>query len=284
MALCIEHHRYGKARVRLVRVRRRGDVHDVREYTVRVLCEGAFDETYLTGDNTRVLPTDTMKNTVYALAKQHDVERVERFGEVLAAHFLAAHAPIERVTVDLDEHPWVRIRVAGPRGPEPHPHAFERGAGLATATVTADRRGASFASGMREVAVMKTTGSGFEGYPKDRYTTLPETRDRIFATRVTARWEWAKPPADFAVANSQIRDAMLTAFATEYSPSVQFTLRAMAEAAMAKVPEVARVHLSLPNQHCLLVDLKPFGLDNPNEVFVATDEPHGLIEGTFARG
>lgn len=283
MAVRIEHHRYGKARVRLVRVRRRGDVHDVREVTVRVLCEGAFDDTYLTGDNAGVLPTDTMKNTVYGLAREHEVERVERFGEALAKHFLAAHAPIARVTVDLEEHPWVRLRVDGPRGPEPHPHAFERGTGLGTATVTADRRGVAFASGLRDLTVMKTTGSGFEGYPKDRFTTLPETRDRIFATSVTATWEWSRPPADFAVANSRAREAMLDAFASEYSPSVQFTLRAMAEAAMAKVPEIARVSLSLPNRHCLLVDLKPFGLDNPNEVFVATDEPHGLIEGTFTR-
>lgn len=284
MAVRIEHHRYGKAQVRLVRVRRRGEIHDVREITVRVLCEGAFEETYLTGDNAKVLPTDTMKNTVYALAREYEVDRVERFGETLANHFLAEHAPISRVTVDLEEQPWVRIRTNGPRGPEPHPHAFERGAGIGTATVTADRRGLVFASGLRDLNVMKTTGSGFEGFPKDDFTTLAETRDRIFATSVTAVWEWSKPPGDFANANSQVRDAMLGAFAGEYSPSVQFTLRAMAEAAMAKVPEIARVSLSLPNRHCLLVDLKPFGLENPNEVFVATDEPHGLIEGTFARG
>jgi len=284
MAVRIEHHRYGKARVRLVRVRRRGDIHDVREFTVRVMCEGDFDETYTTGDNARVLPTDTMKNTVYGLAREYELERAELFGETLARDFLATHAPITRVTVDLEEHPWVRIRVAGARGPEPHPHAFERGTGVWTATVVADRRGVTFASGVRDLTIMKTAGSGFEGYPKDRFTTLPETRDRIFATSVAATWQWSKPPADFAVANSQVRDAMLAAFATEYSPSVQFTLRVMAEAAMAKVPEVERVSLSLPNKHCLLVDLKPFGLDNPNEVFVATDEPHGLIEGTFARG
>jgi urate oxidase len=283
MAVRIEHHRYGKARVRLVRVRRRGEIHDVRELNVRVLCEGAFDDTYRTGDNANVLPTDTMKNTVYGLAKEHEVERVERFGEVLAKHFLAAHPPVERVTVDLEEYPWVRIGVPGPRGPEPHPHAFERAAGVGTASVVADRRGVSFTSGIRGLTVMKTTGSGFEGYPRDRFTTLPETRDRIFATDVTATWQWSRPPADFAVANSQARAAMLGAFAGEYSPSVQFTLRAMAEAALDQLPEIERVHLSLPNKHCLLVDLKPFGLENPNEVFVATDEPYGLIEGTFGR-
>jgi len=277
-------HDYGKARVRLLKVRRRGEIHDVRELTVQVLAEGDFAETYVTGDNRRVLPTDTIKNSVYALARKEPVDRIETFGLALAGHFIEGHAPISRVTVDIEEREWVRIPVRKGEQRMPHPHAFTAtGAMRWTAQVARDRKGATVESGLIDLRAMKTTGSGFEGFPRDAWTTLPETKDRILATDIRARWRWSEHPKDFAAANHQIRDAMLEAFATEYSPSVQNTLYLMGQAALAACPQVAEISLSMPNLHCNKVDLSPFKLDNPDEIYVPTDEPHGLIEATLAR-
>ena len=280
----IVQHDYGKARVRLLKVRRRGEIHDVRELTVRVLAEGDFAETYVTGDNRRVLPTDTIKNSVYALARKEPVDRVETFGLALAAHFVASHPPIARVAVDIEEREWLRIATGKGAERRPHPHAFTAGAGRWTAHVTHDRQGgATLESGITDLRVMKTTGSGFEGFPRDAWTTLPETRDRILATEIQARWRWSEHPKDFAAANHAIRDAMLETFATQYSPSVQNTLYLMGQAALAACPQVAEISLSMPNLHCNKVDLSPFKLDNPDEIYVPTDEPHGLIEATLSR-
>ncbi len=281
----IEHHRYGKARVRLVKVRRRGEVHDLRDLTVRVLCEGDFEASCVSGDNRDVLPTETMKNMVYALARTDPVDRIESFGLALARLVLAEHAPVRRAIVRIEEAPWVRIAVRGSAGPEPHPHAFARpGSERGVAEVVIERGGTErVASGLRGLRVAKTTASGFEGFPQGRFTTLQETRDRMFSTEVGATWWWSKEPGDWAVENSRIRDAMLQAFASEYSPSAQYTLHRMGQAALDACVQVAKIHLALPNLHCIPVDLAPFGLENPNEVFVPTDEPYGFIEATLAR-
>jgi urate oxidase len=276
-------HDYGKARVRVLKVRRRGKVHDVREITVRVALQGAFEESYTRGDNASVLPTDTMKNTVYALARQDPVDRIEGFGLTLARQFLE-HRPVARATIELEECPWTRVVVAGRQGREPHPHAFIRAASERwCARVEQDREETRIESGVTGLRVMKTTGSGFAGFPRDQYTTLQETDDRILATDMDAHWRWAEAPSDYAVSSSLARDAMLEVFANDFSPSVQATLHAMAEAALARVPQIGEIRISLPNLHYLRVDLSPFGLDNPGEVFIPTDEPHGLIEATLAR-
>jgi urate oxidase len=284
MTYRIQHHDYGKARVRLVRVRRRGEIHDLRELTVRVMLEGAFEGTYLTGDNASVLPTDTMKNTVYGLAKEKGVERLETFGLDLAAHFLATHAPTSRAIIDLEEPDWVRIMAPGARGLEPHPHAFRlAGTEVWTATIRAERGAETIESGLRGLRLLKTTASGFEGYPRDRFTTLKETRDRIFASEIEAVWTWRERPKDFAVENDRAREALMQTFAAAYSPSVQFTLHEMAKAVLDRCPAIGTVRLSMPNLHCLPVDLSPFGLQNDGEIFVPTSEPHGLIEATVSR-
>ncbi len=284
MTYRIQHHDYGKARVRLMRVTRRGQIHDLRELNVRILLEGAFEETYLTGDNHRVLPTDTMKNTVYGLAKEKGVDRLETFGLALATHFLDSHAPTSRAIVDLEEPAWARILAPGPHGPAPHPHAFRfAGTELQTARVTAERATQQIESGLRGLRLLKTTASGFEGFPRDRFTTLKETRDRIFASEIEAVWTWRERPADFAVENERAREAMMQTFAAAYSPSVQFTLHEMAKAVLDACPSIGSIRLSMPNLHCLPVDLSPFGLENANEVFVPTTEPHGLIEATIRR-
>jgi urate oxidase len=274
------HARYGKAGVRLLSVRREGATHHVRELTVQVSCEGDFAESYHSSDNHRVLPTDTMKNTVYALARRQPVEGLEAFAESLGREFLGECPWLTLVLIEVVGHPWQRVR--GESGP--HPHAFVGGGGE-TATVTArlTREGASFTSGLDGLELMKTTASGFEGYPRTRYTTLSPTQDRILRTVVRGEWTWKSRPLDFDPANAAVRDALIEAFVGEYSPSVQYTLKRMAEAALERVRELASIRLTLPNRHCLLVDLEPFGLDNPNQVFVVTGEPYGLIEATFTR-
>lgn len=271
---------YGKSRVRLFRVTRNGARHDVTDLTVDVALEGRFEAVHLEGDNAAVLPTDTMRNTVYAFAKEHAVEPIEGFGRVLAQHFLAASGEADRVRIRIARHGWERIAAGG----EPHDHAFARGSGeRRMAYVRADRSSVRFEAGIEDLEVLKTTRSSFFGYVKDRYTTLPETNDRIFATIVSARWTYEREPADFDAAFTAARTAMLATFAGHDSKSVQQTLYAMGAAAIDAVPEIGEIHISLPNRHHLLYDIARFGLDNPNEVFVPTPEPFGLIEATVLR-
>jgi urate oxidase len=279
MSLNLAWNRYGKCRVRLVKVRRRGDApHDLVDLTIDVQLEGEFDPVYTRGDNQTCLPTDTMKNTVYALARQDAVADMETFATRLAEHF-AAKRGVTRALVRASQAPWNRVTVGG----RPHPHAFVHAGGESwTTVVTRDCEGLDVSSGVANLVVLKTRDSAFEGYPRDEYTTLPETRDRILATAITAVWTYRKGTSDFS-ARGRIRPALVETFATHESESVQHTLYAMAEAALSAADEIVDITLTLPNRHHLLVDLTPFGLDNPNEIFVATDQPYGLIEATVRR-
>jgi urate oxidase len=270
--------RYGKARIRLMKVRRSREPHELMDLTLDVRLEGAFDSIYVEGDNTSCLATDTMKNTVYAMARQDDIEHVEVFAERLASHF-AGKPGVSLVRISALEHRWDRLAVGG----RPHPHAFlQPGGEQWTAVVTHDRSGTRILSGITNLAVLKTTDSGFAGFPRDRFTTLPESDDRILATSVTAAWQYRTSMREFG-AREHIRRALIETFAAHDSRSVQHTVYAMANAALAVCPDIEEVTLTLPNRHHLLVDLKPFGLDNPNEVFVASDEPYGVIEATVRR-
>jgi urate oxidase len=269
--------RYGKSRVRLVKVRRppHGAPHELVDLTIDVHLEGAFDAVYVDGDNRPCVATDTMKNTVYALARQDPVAHVEAFASRLADHFIAKPA-VARVTIGAVEHRWERL--AG------SPHAFVQPGGEQwTALVSRDAQGSSIVAGLTNLVVLKTADSAFSGFPRDEYTTLPDTEDRLLATSVTASWTYRADTTAFA-ARESIRRAIVDAFAAHQSRSVQHTLYAMAEAALASCAEITDVTLTMPNRHHLLVDLKPFGLDNPNEIFVATDQPFGLIEATVRRG
>ena len=278
MPAAISWNRYGKSRVRLVKVRRAADPHDVVDLTIDIALGGAFDAVYTDGDNRSCLATDTMKNTVYAFARRDPIDHVEAFASRLADHF-AAKPGVSLVRIDAAEHPWDRLSVAG----RPHPHAFaRRGEEAWTALVTRGAGGPAVTAGLRGLVVLKTTDSAFAGFPRDEYTTLPDTRDRIFATSVTAAWRYAPGFLDFA-ARAAVRTALVETFAAHRSESVQQTLYAMGEAALAACPGVADIQISLPNRHHLLVDLAPFGLDNPNEIFVATDQPFGLIEARISR-
>ncbi len=271
---------YGKAEVRLVKVDRNATRHELHDLSVEVQLQGDFEPAHSAGDNTQVLPTDTMKNTVYALARQGPVGPPEAFAERLARHFLAACPAAQGAVVSLAVHGWERAAVAG----TPHPHAFLRGtAERRLATVTMDRTETRQEAGLEGLGLLKTTDSGFTGFLRDRYTTLQETDDRILATDVEARWSYTRVPGDYDRAWSAVRAALVETFAGHRSASVQHTLYAMGEAALACCGEIGEIRLILPNRHHLLVNLAPFGLDNPNEIFVSTREPFGRIEAVLAR-
>jgi urate oxidase len=242
------------------------------DLTIDVQLEGAFDAVYVDGDNSPCIATDTMKNTVYALARQDPIEHVERFASRLADHFIAKPA-VSRARISAVEHRWDRVAA----------HAFVQPGGEQwTTTVTRNTAATEIVSGVANLVVLKTTDSAFSGFPRDQYTTLPDTDDRILATSLTAEWTY-RPGATAFDARDRIRAALVETFAGHHSRSVQHTLYAMGEAALEACADVTAITLTMPNRHHLLVDLKPFGLDNPNEIFVATDQPFGLIEATIKR-
>jgi urate oxidase len=280
VAITLGPNQYGKAEVRLVTVRRDGPVHHLKDLTVSTSLRGELAATHLTGDNAGVLATDTQKNTVYAFAKEAPVGEIEDFGLRLAHHFVGTQENITGARVKIDEHGWERIAVGG----EPHDHAFSRsGDERRTTAVTIQDGRAWVVSGIDGLTLLKSTGSEFHGFPRDQYTTLAETGDRILATAVTARWRYQGEDVDWASSHHEIRRLMLETFATKHSLSLQQTLYAMGSSVLEARPEVAEVRLSLPNKHHFLVDLSPFGLKNENEVFYAADRPYGLIEGTVLR-
>jgi urate oxidase len=280
MPIVLGQNNYGKSRVRLVQVTRRKDRHDLKELSVAIQLQGDLTTAHTLGDNSKVLPTDTMKNSVYALAKGDPIEDPEAFGLKLASHFLETQPHISEARVELREHLWKRINVNG----KPHRHSFlSSGNERRTAVVTNSRSTKTVEGGIEDLLVLKTTGSGFAGYIKDRFTTLKETNDRIFSTAVTARWRYTNVEADYGFLWREIRSIVLETFAEHESPSVQQTLYLTGKRALETFDAIAEIRLSLPNKHCLLLNLEPFGMENNNEIFVPTDEPHGLIEATIQR-
>ncbi len=279
-------HRYGKSRVRLMRVTRHETHHDIDDWTVEVMLTGDFAEVFTTGDNTRIVATDTMKNTVYFLARRSKAESMEVFAQELIEFLLSRNAQVTGVEVRIESHLWKRLTVDG----EPYPTAFMKGSEERQTTEVSRVQGRAFQvrSGFEEMSVLRTAQSGFAGFIRDELTTLPETTDRLFGTAVTAMWSYdAKALAegvDFNKVRGHLRERMLATFATHESFSVQQTLYAMAEAALGHTDVVEEVFLRMPNKHNLLVDLSRFGSDNPNHIFVPTDEPHGTIEAMVRRG
>ena len=271
---------YGKSRVRLVQLTRCDDRHDLRDLTVAIRFQGQYDESYTAGDNSGVLPTDTMKNTVYALAAASPPAQPETFGLTLARHFLDRNARLNRVGIDLTERAWARIRSSG----RDDPHAFVgRGPDARVARVLVDRTTTTVSGGIADLLILKSSRSAFSGFIQDDLTTLPETADRILATSLTATWRYGPGDVDFGLTWGTVRQTLLESFAAHDSASVQHTMYAMGEAVLARVADVVDIHLVMPNKHHLPVDLSPFGLENRNEIFVATDEPFGLIEATITR-
>ena len=273
-------HQYGKARVRVLKILRDGPVHTLKDLDVAARLKGDFESSYTNGDNTKVVPTDTIKNTINVFARQHLGPEIERFGLILGEHFGSRYEQVQEAQIEITERRWERLAVDR----KPHRHSFQAGGEARMFTqVTCDRSAKTVRSGIRDLVILKSTESGFENYPKDEFTTLPETADRILATSFSSTWTFKEQPADYNRANDAILSAMLKVFANNYSPSAQTTLFQMAEAALAACPEISELDLAMPNKHCLLINLAPFGLENKNEVFVPTDEPHGDIKATVTR-
>jgi urate oxidase len=273
--------RYGKSGIRLVRVDRSAPRHELVDLTIDVRLEGQFDDAYVSGDNAAVLPTDTMRGTVYALAGDGPVGEPEEFGLRLAAHFIHTVPSAGLATVELVAEPWARIEVGGAE----HDHAFTpAGGGKRTATVTRQGTEDRVLAGVTDLVVMKTAGSAFEGFLRDGFTTLDDAAERILATAVTARWRYRDTSVDWSEAFERARRALVETFAThDDSNSLQHTLYAMGESLLRACPEVEEVRMAMPNRHHLLVDLEPYGKRNDGGVFVATDRPFGVIEGVVVR-
>ncbi len=272
---------YGKSDVRLVKVYRGTERHDLTEVRVDVALEGNFDAAHMEGDNTDLLATDTMRNTVYALAKDHLEGEIETFGLKLVDHFLEAGPKVIGVRIDFTEHLWDRIMVDG----EEHEHSFVRAAGVRTATVSGDESGARrVEASIDDLIVLKTTNSGWENYLHEEFTTLPETDDRILSTVVTAKWVYESTELDFGETWRGVKDQVLTTFTDHYSPSVQNTLYIMGKAVLERFSAIEKIHFSFPNRHHILYNLERFGMENDKEIFHGDPEPYGLIEGWVERG
>jgi len=273
--------RYGKSRVRLMKVTQHDHGHDLREWSVQVLLKGDFETAHLHGDNSKILPTDTMKNTVYSIARTSKATAMEDYAKELADFLLGRNPQVSSASIRIESTLWKRLTVDG----KPHPSAFMRGSGeLQTTSVERSQRGEfQIISGLDNLVVLKTANSGFEGYIKDSLTTLKETSDRLFGTAMSAEWRYTSSDLDFDALRKTLREAMLRTFANHDSKSVQQTLYAMAESALEQVAAIDEIEITMPNKHCLLVDLSRFGQDNPNEIFVPTDEPHGYIEARVRR-
>jgi urate oxidase len=279
MAIRLGPNQYGKAEVRVVAVDRSSPRHTLVDLDVSSSLRGDFAAAHTAGDNAHVLATDTQKNTVFAFARD-GVGSPEAFALRLARHFAGAYDWITGARVAVDSFGWDRIAVGG----QPHEHAFRRDGGeVRTAVVTVDGADAHVLAGLRDLVVLKTTGSEFWGFPRDRYTTLAETRERILATAVTARWRYTGTDLDWDATYDAVRTTVLETFAGTHSLALQQTLYAMGEAVLERCPDVAEVRLSMPNRHHFLQDLSAFGLDNPGVVYSAADRPYGLIEGTVLR-
>lgn len=271
---------YGKGRVRIMRVKRDSARHEVRELNVKAMLTGAFAAAYTAGDNRSVIATDTVKNIVNIVARDHVGAENEDFAAALATYFLDHYAHVDQVEVTASETKWARLSVDG----APHDHSFLLDAnGRPFVKLVATREATRIVSGIEGFTMMKTTESGWTDYVMDEATTIRETTDRMLATAMDASWRWGAVPASYPAANAAVLQAALKVFATTYSPGVQNTMYLMGEAVLAAVPEIAEISMACPNKHYLPIDLSPFGRSSDKQVFTPTDEPHGQIECTVGR-
>lgn len=272
---------YGKGRVRVMRIHKVGDRQDVRELTVKAMLEGDFGRSFTAADNSKVVATDTVKNIVNICARKHLDLATEPFCQAVAKYFLDHYPQVEKATVAGYETKWARLSI----GDKPHPHGFVLDSnGKPFGKVMATRSSMVTVSGIEGYTFMKSTGSGWTNYVMDEVTTIPPTRDRMAATAMDASWTWSAAPKDYMATNEKILSTLIEVFATTYSESVQDSLYRMGEKALAEAPEISDISMACPNKHYLLMNLSPFGLDNDNQVFLPTDEPHGQIECTVGRG
>jgi urate oxidase len=284
MGIVLGPNQYGKAENRVVRIYRDTPRHEIRDVNVSTSLRGDFTDAHLTGDQARVLPTDTQKNTCYAYAKEKGIGAIEDYALTLGRHFVDDVEPVEGARIEVEEYTWDRIEIDG----TPHDHAFVRnGQEVRTTIVTVEGSGADqrtwVVSGLKDLVLLKSTGSEFHGFLTDGYTTLEPTTDRIMATSLIARWRYSSTDVDWDSTYAGVRALLLTRFAQVHSLALQQTLWEMGKAVLEAFGTVAEVRFSAPNKHHFVVDLSPFGLKNPNEVFHADDRPYGLIEATVVR-
>jgi len=267
---------YGKAENRLVRIYRESERHEIRDVTVSTALRGDFSDAHLAGDQARVLPTDTQKNTCYAFAKEHGLREIEDYALALARHFVDDVEPVTGATIAVDELGWQRA--------QDHDHTWVRtGPEVRTTEVVADASGATVTSGLKDLVLLKSTGSEFAGFLRDEYTTLAETHDRIMSTSLVASWRYTGTDVDWDKTWADVRAILVERFANVHSLALQQTLWEMGRAVLEAHSSIASISLSAPNKHHFLVDLAPFGLENPGEVFYAADRPYGLIEAVVTR-
>jgi urate oxidase len=271
---------YGKNAINLSKIIRHEDYHEFRQISVNVSLQGDFETAYTLGDNTKILPTDTQKNAVYVLAKEHFTSGVEDFGLYLANYFCSNNPQVSQTTIEITEHLYNRISFNGTA----HPHAYvSSGNEKHVTTIVQNANGINVTSGIKGLLILKTTDSAFTDYIKDQYTTLKETDDRILATECEASWQFNSAQLDFTRLYDQIRNALLKTFAFHKSLSVQQTLYAMGEEVLKQNSEVKEISLIMPNKHHIPFNLEQFAMENKNEIFIATDEPFGYITGTIVR-
>nr|WP_206037783.1 urate oxidase [Rhodococcus sp. HNM0569] len=274
-------HQYGKAENRVVRIVRDSPRHEIRDLNVSTCLRGDFADAYLAGDQSKVLPTDSQKNTAFAYAKEVGVSSIEEYGLALARHFVDGVAPVTGARVDVQEYAWERVYVGG----SAHDHTWvRRGQETRTAAVTVDARGAWVLGGFDDLVILKSTGSEFHGFLEDEYTTLQPTRDRVMATSLVARWRYTDTIGiDWNETYHAVRDTATATFATVHSFALQQTLFEIGKAVLERFPFIAEMRLSAPNKHHVDYDLGRFGVTNEREVYHADDRPYGLIQATVAR-
>ena len=280
MSISLTKQSYGKAKVCLSHITRNDNTHDFIQIEVNVALEGDFNAAYADGDNKLVVPTDTMKNTVYGIARQHGVESIESYAQHLANHFYDSFDQVGQATISVTQQLWTRIDLDG----EAHGHAFTGGGKEENnCTVVSSGDGVSLRSGLKGLQVLKTTNSAFEDFHKDKFTTLSPTSDRIFATTITADWPCKDEHHDWTQTRATVRTLLLDVFAHQFSPSVQKTLYEMAKSVLAACPEISEISLDMPNQHHLLADIAKLNLKNDNDIFIPSPEPYGVISATVKR-
>ena len=271
---------YGKAENRLVRIYRDTPHHEIHDVNVSVCLRGDFTAAHLAGDQSEVLPTDTQKQTAYAYAKEKGLQSIEDYALTLARHFVDDVEPVLGARIEIEEYAWERAIVDGTE----HDHTWVRkGQEVRTAAITVDGTDEWVIGGLKDMVILKSTGSEFAGFLTDPYTVLQPTHDRVMATSLVAQWRFTTTEVDWEATYIGVKAQLVKQFAVVQSRALQQTLYEMGKAVLETYPQIAEIRLSAPNKHHFVYDLSPFGLENPNEVFHADDRPYGLIQATVTR-
>ncbi|WP_330257503.1 urate oxidase [Nocardia sp. NBC_00565] len=283
--IMLSDNRYGKAENRIVRIYRDDARHEIRDVNVSTVLRGDFADAYVSGDQSKVLPTDTQKQTAYAYAKKPGLQPIEDYALALAAHFVDETAPVDSARIEVDEYAWQRVTVDGSE----HDYTWVRqGPEVRTATVTVAGKGdaqrAWVIGGVKDLVILKSTGSEFADFLSDEFTVLAPTHDRMLATSLVVQWRFATTiGVDWDAVYSGVRQQMVEVFATQHSKALQQTLFEMGKAALEAYPVLAEIRLAAPNKHHFDYDLGRFGIENHGEVYHAADRPYGLIHATVQR-